>query len=427
VSLRLQTQRSAATIERLQRVLPGGDTRSITYFEPFPLVLVRGEGCRVWDADGNVFIDALNNYTALVHGHAAPGIVHALERQAPRGTVFPAPSELQGEVAERLCERVDSVERVRFTNSGSEAVMLAIRAARAITGRDVIVKAEGGYHGSWEQVPMAALVERGTPRAVQDLVHFVPYNDAEALAATMREHGDRVAALIFEPVLGRGVIAGDAAFFAAARRLADEHGALLVADEVVTARLAWGGYQSVLGVRPDLTTFGKVIGGGLPVGAVGGSEEVMSVFDPRRPGHLPHAGTFNGNAMTMAAGRASLDLLTAAEIERINALGEHLAESLRNAFRASGLDDEMTTCGSFLHHHPRAPQIVGSLQESALIARRRAAMHLACLEEGVYLAPRGMLNLSTAMDDEVIEELVSRIGRAAVRVANAGALAGAGE
>jgi glutamate-1-semialdehyde 2,1-aminomutase len=438
VTFEIQTSRSSAIAERVQRVMPGGDTRSVTFYTPFPLALVRGEGHRVWDADGNEFIDVLNNYTALVHGHAAPAIVRAIQDQAPQGTVFPAPSELQAEVAERICERVASVERVRFTNSGSEAVLQAIRIARAVTGRDDIVKADGGYHGSWEQVPMslaqphghvaeddrAAPVARGTgiPRAVQDLVHMVRYNDVASLEATMREQGGRIAALIFEPVLGEGVIPGDPTFFAAARRLADEHGALLVLDEVVTARLAWGGHQSVLGVEPDLTTFGKVIGGGLPVGAVGGRHEIMAAFDPRRRGYVSHSGTFNGNPMTMAAGRASLDLLTAGEIDRINAMGERLAEGLRRGFRSAGVDGGVTAYGSFLHLHFDSPASIRSFDDVNLASPGLARMHRACLNEGVYLAPRGMLNLSTAMDDGVVDELVERMTRAAARVAQTDAV-----
>jgi glutamate-1-semialdehyde 2,1-aminomutase len=434
LTFEIETSRSSAIAERVRRVMPGGDTRSVTFYTPFPLALVRGEGHRVWDADGNEFIDVLNNYTALVHGHAHPDIVRAVQEQAPRGMVFPAPSELQAEVAERICDRVESVERVRFTNSGSEAVLQAIRIARAITGRDEIVKADGGYHGSWEQVPMslgqghghvaddrATPVVRGTgiPGAVQDLVHMVRYNDVASLEAAMERHGDRVAALIFEPVLGEGVIPGDPAFFAAARRLADEHGALLVLDEVVTARLAWGGHQSVLGVRPDLTTFGKIIGGGLPVGAVGGREDLMVAFDPRRRGYVSHSGTFNGNPMTMAAGRVSLDLLTRAEIDRINGLGQRLADGLRGGFERAGLDGGVTVYGSFLHLHFDSPASIGSFDDVNLASPRLAQMHLACLNERVYLAPRGMLNLSTAMDDGVVDELVERMTRAAARVAEA--------
>jgi glutamate-1-semialdehyde 2,1-aminomutase len=430
---RLDTTRSRELAERLRRVLPGGDTRSVTYYPPYPLALVRGEGCRVFDADGNSFVDLLNNYTALVHGHAHPKIVEALLEQAPLGTVFPAPNELQAEVAERICERFDSVDRVRFTNSGTEAVMQALRVARAVTGRDLLVKADGCYHGSWEQVPLSwgvrhartatsgdtggpDLRHAGVPSFVPHVVAMIPYNDVEALEALMAERGDEVAALIFEPVLGEGVITGNPEFFAAARRLADTHGALLVIDEVVTARLAWGGYQSIVGVKPDLTTFGKIIGGGLPVGAVGGREDVMAAFDPRRSGFVSHSGTFNGNPMTMAAGRVSLDLLTEDEIGRINRLGDALADGILRAFGEAELDGDVTSYGSFLHLHLESPAQISTFADVNLESEQLARLHLACLEEGVYFAPRGMLNTSTAMDESVIEEVVAGITYAAARV-----------
>ena len=414
------TPESRRLAERLRRSLPGGDTRSVTYFPPYPVAIERGSGFEIADIDGNTYIDLLNNYTALVHGHAHPAIVHAIAEQLPRGTVFPAPSAAQAELAEEIVRRVESVDRVRFTNSGSEAVMQAIRAARAHTGRSLVVKADGGYHGSWEQVPLEAgqPAPPGTPGEVAGLVRFVPYNDQDALAQLMSEEGDRVAAILLEPVLGEGMIAGDPGYFAAARRAATTHGALLVLDEVVTARLAVGGYQSVAGVEPDLTTFGKIIGGGMPVGAVGGREDVMAHFDPSHPDSVVHSGTFNGNPLTMAAGLASLTLLTAEEIDRINRLGTALAAGLREAIAAAGLPGAVTSCGSLVHLHfevPGEPQSFRDLNlESGLLAR----VHLACLEDGVYFAPRGMLNTSTAMNETVVEEAVARFARALGRVAS---------
>src|SRR5215212_5519382 len=301
----IRTERSREIVERLEHSIPGGNTRSLAYFPPYPLVISSGSGCRIWDADGNEFIDLLNNYTAAVHGHAVPAINEAMSDQAALGTAFPAPGELQAELAERIVGRVASVEKVRFANSGTEAVMMAVRAARAFTGREKIIKAEGGYHGMWEQVPVSppqdTLSERrtATPEGVAALVRLVDYNDVAALEAAMEEEGESVAAIILEPVTGTGVLAGTPENFSAARRLADEHGAMLICDEVLTLRLAVGGYQEVLGVRPDLTTMGKIIGGGLPVGAFGGREDVMSLFDPRLPDHLHHSGTFNGNLITM--------------------------------------------------------------------------------------------------------------------------------
>jgi glutamate-1-semialdehyde 2,1-aminomutase len=412
-----RTPHSRALHDALARSMPGGDTRSVTWFGPYPPVIEAGRGCELADVDGNRYIDLLNNYTALVHGHAHPAIVQAIAEAAPRGTVFPAPHRAQAALAEELVRRVASVERVRFTNSGTEAVMQAIRAARAHTGRALIVKAEGGYHGSWEGVPLTATgaAAPGIPPAVAALVRFVPYNDAGALERIMAAEGDDVAAILFEPVMGEGVIAGDPHFLARARELATRHGALLVLDEVVTARLAVGGQQSALGVAPELTTFGKIVGGGLPVGAVGGRADVMAVFDPRRPDAVTHSGTFNGNPLTMAAGLASLRLLTAAEIARLNDLGARLAAGLRRAIAEQGVAGAVTQCGSLLHLHfdvGGAGETFGDLRlESPMLAR----VHLACMEEGLFVAPRGLLNTSTPMTEATIGEIVERFERALAR------------
>jgi glutamate-1-semialdehyde 2,1-aminomutase len=429
-----ETNRSRELSDRLQRSLPGGDTRSITYYPPYPIGIARGSGHRIWDIDGNQYIDLLNNYTALVHGHAHPRIVEAITRQAPLGTAFPAPTELQAELAERISGRFDSIDRVRFTNSGSEGDIMALRAARAFTGREEIVKADGGYHGLWEQVPMSWSVQHGSvgdsqigeaeevwdlavPKAVQALVHMVDYNDGDQLESVMRARGESVAAVILEPVLGEGVIPGDPSYFARARELCDRCGALLIIDEVVTARLDTGGYQAILGVRPDLTVLGKIIGGGLPVGGFGGRADVMDIFNPRQPGGLSHAGTFNGNPLTTAAGCASLDLLTPSEIERINQLGDRLASGLREALAASGIEGQVTSCGSLVHIHFDSGEELRSFRDVNLHSSTLLRLHAAALEEGVYIAPRGSLNTSTAMDEAVVTDSIERLGRALERVA----------
>ncbi len=406
---RVRLQRSERVTEELRRVMPGGDTRTSTFFTPFPIVLERGEGHRVWDVDGNAYIDLLNNYTSLVHGHAHPRIVAAVVDQAGQGFCFSAPHRSQAELAARITDRVESVEHLRFTNSGTEAVMQAVRAARAATGRTRIVKAHGGYHGSWEQVPMVLEEAIGTPPAVGDLITWVDYNDVAGLERAMAEGGSDVAAIILEPVLGGGgIIAASAAFLAAARRLATQHGALLILDEVITARLDRGGYQRVLGVRPDLTTFGKIIGGGLPVGAVGGSAEAMAVFDPRRPGHIDHGGTFNGNPMTMVAGCASVDLLDDAAIATLNELGSRLAEGLARCLEHGPVPGTVTSAGSLVQIHLGTTGPIRSWADVDLATPLLDVVHRACLEEGVYFARRGMLNVSTAMDDAVVDDVIRR-------------------
>lgn len=388
--------------------MPGGSTRSAAYYVPFPLAMKRGAGYRIWDVDGNEFIDFLNNFASLIHGHCHPKIIDAVSKQISEGFVFPAPSAQQGDLAERICSRIQSIDSVRFTNSGTEAVMMAIRAARAFTGRDHIVMASKGFHGTWDQVSLGLLNSGpGIPQAVKELAHFVDYNDTQSLESVMASHGAKIAAIIFEPVMvAGGVVTGQQAFLTTARRLADHYGALLILDEVVTMRLALGGYQAVLNVRPDLTVLGKIIGGGFPVGAIGGKREIMDLFHPQRADRIAHSGTFNGNLITMVAGCASLDLLTAGEIARINALGARLAANLRATLVDLEISGSINDCGSLI-------QLVLPTQ---LLAR----LHLAALEEGIFFGARGYLNISTVMSEEVIDEAGRRLANAFGRALEAG-------
>src|ERR671910_290556 len=383
---KIKTQRSRALFERLSRSIPGGNTRSLAYFPPHPLAISHGSGCRLWDVDGNEFVDLLNNYPATVHGQGVPAINEAMTRQAALGTVFPAPAEAQAELAERIVDRVASVEKVRFTNSGTEAVMMAVRAARAFTGREKIIKAEGGYHGMWEQVPVSWPQDdlpgrrTGTPEGVRELVRLVDYNDVAGLEAAMDEDGEDIAAIILEPVTGTGVLTGKPNYFAAARRLADEHGALLICDEVITLRLSTGGYQEVLGVLPDLTTMGKIIGGGLPVGAFGGREVVMSVFDPPLP--------------------------------------ERLTDGLRQLFaQKEELGAVVLNCGSLVHLNFETQGEVRTYSDLNLDSPVMAAFHLAALDEGVYFAPRCFMDTSTAMEEQVVDDVLEACSRAMARLA----------
>ena len=412
----MNDQKSRELFERLARVMPGANTRTVTHYDPFPVCIDRGKGCRLWDVDGNAYIDLLNNYTPLVHGHAHPKIFEAITQTAARGmaSAVPAPFALQGELAERLCSRTPSIDLVRFTNSASEAVMMAVRAARAFTGRDAIIMPSNGYHGSWEQVSLSGtdeahpdgalgVVPPGIPAVLAELVQFVRFNDTGHLEELMREHGSSTAAILLEPILGHILEPGDPEFFRAALRLAHEHGALLILDETITYRLHVGGWQVQHGIEADLTTMGKTIGGGMPVGAFGGKEHVMRIFDPRSADALAAHGTMNGHALCMAAGCASLDLLDQAAIDRINDLGGSLAAQLDAAGRDDGGDVRVHNCGSLLQVNAPDP----------------LAFHRACLEEGLYIAPRGSMNVSTPMDDDVVAEIVAAWKRALDRVARA--------
>jgi glutamate-1-semialdehyde 2,1-aminomutase len=407
----MDTQKSEQLFQRLAEVMPGACTRTVTHYDPFPIALERGQGCRLWDVDGNEYIDLLNNYTALVHGHNHPAIVEALVRTAQGGlsAAVPAPIALQGELASRICERTPSIDRVRFTNSASEAVMMAVRVARAYTGKDDFIMPANGYGGGWDQVLLAGTDEEhpegaqgsvpaGIPRVLTEVVHFVPFNDLGHLQQVLEEHGSTTAAILLEPILGHTVVPGDPDYVRAALCLAHEHGALLILDETITSRLYVGGWQAEHGIEADLTTLGKTIGGGTPVGAFGGKEHVMRIVDPRADDALAAHGTMNGSPLCMAAGCASLDLLTKEAIDRINGMGDSLTSELDAIGREPGV--RVHNYGSLLQ--VTAPDIL--------------AFHRACLEEGLYIAPRGSMNLSTVMDEAVLEEVVEAWKRALQRV-----------
>ena len=428
-----RTPRSAALAERARAVLPGGDTRTVAFHPPYPVTTSHGQGCRFEDVDDNVYIDLINNYTSLLHGHAHPAILEAVQAQLPKGTTFATALECQTRLAEIITSRVASVEQIRFTNSGTEAVMNAIRAARAFTGRDLLVKMEGGYHGSYDDIevsvhpdlavagdqsaPQSVLDTRGVPANTVDNVLIAPFNDPDALAALMAKHGALVAAIIVEPVMGAaGVIPAERAFLTEAQRLAHEYGALLIADEVMTFRLEEGGVQQHYGLEPDLTTFAKIIGGGFPVGAFGGRREVMAQFDPNQPNFLTQSGTFNGNAITMVAGIAAMEHYPAAEVARINRLGDRLRDGLAAACGRVGLPATVTGYGSMVGLH-LVDGPVRRYRDAAIVNKTlRRAIHTAMLVEGLFAAPRLMFCTSTPMDEATIDDVVVRFSRALERV-----------
>src|SRR3954464_10609105 len=407
---RASSPRSAALHETARRVMPGGDTRTVAFHAPYPLVITEGRGCRIKDADGRTYIDLLNNYTSLIHGHAHPAIIAAVSERLPFGTAFPAPNEAQTQLAEIIVDRVASVDLVRFCNSGSEAVMNALRAARAFTGRDLIVKMEGGYHGTYDDVevsvrpdphdpasgpdhaPIAVLGTRGVPANTTDNVVVTPLNDIDAAERLMRERGQEVAAVIVEPVMGSsGMLPADRAFLESLRVLTLEHDALLIFDEVMSFRLEPGGMQQHYRVRPDLTTFAKIIGGGFPVGAFGGRAAVMEQFDPLRPSPLWQSGTFNGNLITMVAGVAAMDAYGLEEVARINALGERLRAGLRTALADAGLSGTVTGYGSFVGLHLGATNVHTYRDPAVIDKGLYRLLHLALLLERVSVAPRMMI------------------------------------
>jgi glutamate-1-semialdehyde 2,1-aminomutase len=415
-----RTQRSKASDARARRYLPGGDTRASTYFFPYPCYMERGEEFHIYDCDGNGYIDFLNNYTSLIHGHAWPPIVRAVEAQLSKGTVFGSATAAQRTLAEMLCERLPSVETLRFTNSGTEATMMAIRAARAFTGKDVILKMDGGFHGGYDFVevnvrpdsqarglPLTHLEGAGIPTCVLDSTMVAPFNNLDAVEMILRKHKDKIAAIIVEPMPhAGGMIPPRVGYLHGIRDLADRHDVLLIFDEIVTFRLGLGGLQAVEHVEPDLTTLGKIIGGGFPVGAFGGKEECMKRFDPAHPQTIKHSGTFNGNNITMVAGVATLQDLDQAAIDRINSLGEKMRRKLNQTFQAVGIKGQATGIGSLLQVHWGDEEMLSP--RDAFLAAKSARdlpnlLHLELMNRGIFSVPRGAFNISSPMRDEEID------------------------
>jgi glutamate-1-semialdehyde 2,1-aminomutase len=414
---------SAGLWRRAQEVLPGGNSRTTVFMAPHPIYAAEGDGCWVTDVDGDRRLDLLNNYTSLIHGHAHPAVTGAATRRLARGASFPLPTPEEIDLAALMCERVPSVERVRFTNSGSEAVMMAIKAARGFTGRHRIAKFEGAYHGSYDYAevslgsspaewgplaePRSVAYSRGTPPAVLEDVVVLPFNYPDLAAARIEREAKTLAAVLIDPMPNRvGLIPARAEFLERMRQVTAAHGILLVFDEVISFRLGYRGAQGVFGIAPDLTSFGKIIGGGFPVGAVGGRAEVMAVFDPRggKPA-VPHGGTFNANPVTMAAGLAAMRLMDEAAFARLDELGDKLRGGLAACLERAGVPGSVTGMGSLFRIHPAARGLVdyrSAVPDEAERARLdRIQREL--MDHGVLIAPTGLGCLSTAVGDAEIE------------------------
>jgi glutamate-1-semialdehyde 2,1-aminomutase len=398
---RERTPASCRQFEEFRRYLPGGDSRSTLFYPPYPAVLVQGDGCRVVDLDGNRLLDFTGNHSVLVHGYGAPRVMEAIRRQVELGTCFPGPTDVQLHFARHLVERIGSIERVRFTNSGTEAVMMAVRAARRFTGRRKIAKLEGGYHGTSEDV-------MGSEHP--DLV-MLPADDADAAIALLERRAAEIAALLVEPVQGSaGMLALDAAYLRALREATRRLGIVLVFDEVVSLRVAYGGGEEHFGIRPDLCCLGKMIGGGLPLGAFGGRGEIMALFDPSHgPPVIPHPGSYNANPVSLAAGLATLELLTPDAVARLNAMGDRVRRGLSGAFAEAGLPASITGLGSlFGIHLTKGP--VRTISDAARAdAALRHRIFLGLYVEGILIDPRGVGTLSTAIGETEIEQFLAAV------------------
>jgi glutamate-1-semialdehyde 2,1-aminomutase len=428
-----KTSRSRALHEEAVSVMPGGNSRTTTFFDPYPFYFQRGQGAHIWDADGIERVDFNNNYTSLVLGHATPDVIKAVQGVAEAGLSFPGPTEYEVRLAETLVRRVPSVESVRFTNSGTEATMNALRLARAFTGRPKIAKFEGAFHGThdWVMVsvsgdtkawgnrrrPKSVAWSDGIPPAVLKNVVVLPWNDSEACEAILAAEAATVAAVIVDPYMcNAGLLAPADGFLPRLREITERHGMLLIFDEVISFRTAWGGAQERLGLRPDLTTFGKIIGGGLPVGAFGGRRDVMALYDPRRGGaRISQGGTFNANPVTMAAGLATLNALTPEAYGRLDALGDRLRGGVTRLLAATRRRAQVTGVGSLFWLHWTTETLTDYRSTRAKDPELSVRVFMGMLNEGILMTPRGLGACSLAMSDEDVDRFVNALARVLAR------------
>jgi glutamate-1-semialdehyde 2,1-aminomutase len=412
--------------------LPGADSRSPLFYPPYPVVLEEGHGCWLFDVDGNKVLDFTGNHTSLILGYGHPQVLDAVQRQLEKGTAFPGITTPQVLLAELLSERMPSLERVRFTNSGTEATMNAIRAARAFTGRQKIAKIEGGYNGSWDDVmvsthpsdeqagdvlrPAAAPASLGlSPESTENVV-VLPFNEVEAAASLIEQQAGHLAAVIVEPVMGSaGMIPAEQRYLEMLREVTERFGILLVFDEVVSFRVAYGGAQEYYGVFPDLTCLGKLIGGGFPLGVFGGRSDIMTMFDPSRGSpQIPHPGSYNANPISLVAGATTLGLLTGEAIRLLNVRGESLRHQIRMAFEDFDLPAQVTGLGSLfaIHLTPKPVKSYRDMMRSNADLRHR--IFLGLFKEGALIDPRGVGCLSTAIGKAEIDQFVEAL-RAVLR------------
>jgi glutamate-1-semialdehyde 2,1-aminomutase len=403
---------SLAQHRRAARVLPGGNTRTVLFAAPFPLTLVSGREARVVSLDGREYIDFLCEYTAGIYGHSNAVIAAAISDALAAGVVLGGHTLSEERFASLLVSRFASLERLRFTNSGTEANLMAVSAAIAATGRRRVVVFDGGYHGS--------VFNFGSPASsINAPFEFIKarYNGCEETASLLEAHRSDVAAVLVEPMLGSGgCIPAEPAFLQLLRNWCSDSGAILIFDEVMTSRLSPGGLQAALGIRPDLTTLGKYLGGGLSFGAFGGRADIMDRFDPRRTAPLVHAGTFNNNVLTMSAGIAGLaQVFTREAAVKLNQNGEDLRRRLNALAQHGGVPMQFTGIGSMMNVH----MLAGPIRSYADVLRGHAGLrellYFDLLERGIWCARRGMFNLSLPMRDDDFDALVNAVGEFIVR------------
>jgi glutamate-1-semialdehyde 2,1-aminomutase len=414
-----KTPKSKALHERAKKVLPAGVSYSIRYFEPYPFYTAKAKGSKLYDVDGNEYIDFWLGHTALILGHSPSAVIKAVKKQIEKGTHYGTAHELEIALAEQVAKMIPTAEMIRFTNSGTEANMYAVRLARAYTGRNKIAKFESGWHGGYDALHVAVkppydMPESAglTPGALQDTL-ILPFNNLEGVKEKLEGIEKKTAAIIIEPVLGvGGAIPAEKEFLKGIREFCDENGILLIVDEVITGfRLAPGGVQQYFGVKPDITVLGKILGGGFPIGAFCGPAEIMEKVDHlryQRPQFSFHGGTFTANPITMTAGLTTLKILEDGRlINRLNRLGDKIREELKEIFEASGVGVQVTGTGSLFDVHFTKEEVKEPGATFRADRKKLAEYHLRLIENGVFFLPTHNGALSTAHTKTDIQKLFS--------------------
>ena len=426
--------KSALLFERAKNVLPGGVSRNTLLRGKHPFYVSHGKGCKVTDVDGIQRIDFANNMASHIHGHAFDPIVEAVSKQLHRGSAFTMATEAEVLFAEHMCSRSANFDKIRFMNSGTEAVMAGMKAARAFTNRPKIAKVEGSYHGAcdYAEVSQAPTPEnwggldhpnpvplaQGTPKGVLEDMIIIPFNDAEKAIAVLDESANQIACVLIDPIPHRiGMVPVTEEFVQALRKWTTDNGALLMFDEVITFRSEFGGMQARFTISPDLTSMGKMIGGGFPVGALAGRNPVMEVFVN---GRLPHSGTFSANPVTMTAGRVAMELFDEQAVRRLNKLGDYARDSLLEVIKIADVPACVTGTGSLfrIHLKAQAPRNYRETHPTDKEKKALSALIDALYDNGIMMIHTGALTLSTPMGQDEIDQLSEAILKSLFSIKN---------
>ncbi len=427
-----QTPLSRAKWEEAREYMPGGDSRNSIFWKPYPIFITDASGSRVIDADGVQRIDFINTMTTMILGHGPAPVVNALRRQLDRGFGYNAPNEKQVDLARILCERIPSFDLVRFTNSGTEATLNTLRAARAYTGRTRFAKVEGGYHGTHDGVtvsvrvdpsiagdpdsPVPVAASAGLAPGVMEQVVVAPFNDTATARKILEENAEDLAAVIIEPVMGSvGMVPALPEYLAMLRDFCNANGSILIFDEVISYRVAPGGSQEYYGITPDMTALGKIIGGGLPVGAFGGRQDIMELYDPTNGPTVSHAGTFNANPLTMLAGAVTMEQLTPEVYRSLAEMTELLKQGIREVCSGMEVPVQVTGLGSLFGIHFTDREVLNYRDIACGDYDLRDQMFLGLLNEGILMASNLVGALSTETSEQDVNDFVGAFRKVLVR------------